>query len=331
MQAGGPFAATNNCGNSLGGHLSCSIVVTFGPVSEGLSTGTLTVSDAQRTQVVALSGQGALSSTASVSPISLDFGPYALNGSPPVQVVTLNNPGTVPLTGLTPSISGADFSIASSTCGSTLAAASSCLLSILFTPSATGSREGVLSLTGAAAEPISVDLSGAGEDFALAVSGASTAVITSGQTATYSILATPLGTSAGTLTLACTGAPANAICSTSPSTISLSGGTAGEITVRVQTGVAATTTLLRRLPGIPWAAGAAFALMLPVCFFGGSRRRGLLLVPAAVLLLGSSIACGVHSSGVGTSGQTTGGAYTLTITASFPGAQRTTSVQLTVQ
>jgi hypothetical protein len=57
---------------------------------------------------------------------------------------------------------------------------------------------------------------------------------------------------------------------------------------------------------------------------------------AALLLLGSSIACGVHSSGADAGGktapgQTAGGTYTLTVTASFPGAQRKTTVQLTVQ
>jgi hypothetical protein len=337
VQAAGPFAASNNCGNSLGGHLSCAIAVTFTPSSEGPSTGTLTVQDAQRTQVVSLSGQGAFSSIASAAPTSLDFGPYVLNGTAPAQVVTLNNPGTVPLINLKPSTSGEDFSIAGTTCGSTLAAASSCQLSILFTPSTTGTREGVLSVTSSAASaPISVNMSGAGEDYTLAIRGASSAVITSGQTATYSVLATPVGTSAGTLTIACTGAPANSLCTASPSTLSLAAGATGNITVSVQTGTTVTATLLHRLPDGRWAAGAAFALLLPVWFLGGSRRRGLLLMLAALLLLGSSIACGVHSSGADAGGktapgQTAGGTYTLTVTASFPGAQRKTTVQLTVQ
>jgi hypothetical protein len=340
VQAAGPFAASNNCGNTLGGHLSCEIAVTFMPASAGPASGTLTVTDSIRTQIVALSGQGAFPPNASASPASLDFGPYAVNGTTPAQVVTLSNQGTLPLTDLVPSISGNDFTIAGSSCGSSLAPASTCQISILFKPSATGTREGVLTVTSSAqATPLSVNLSGAGEDFSLTVNGSSSAVITSGQTATYSLTATPVGTSAGTLTIACSGAPANSVCTPNPSNLTIAENVNGGITLSVQTAVGSSAAAhTQRRSGLRgWGAELAFALLLPVCFLRKGQSGRFLLLCFTVALLGSSIACGVHSSGAGGSGgktgpgQTAGGTYTLTVTASFPGAQRQATVQLTVQ
>ena len=345
VQAAGPFTASNNCGNTLGGRLSCAIAVTFTPQSAGASNGTLTVTDSIRTQTVALSGQGTLSSVASATPTNLDFGPYVLNGTAPAQVVTLNNPGSTALTDLAPSIVGGDFTIGSSSCGSTLAAGSSCTLNILFTPSATGTRQGVLTVTSSAlATPLSVNLGGSGEDFTLSVSGSSSAVITSGQTANFSVIVTPVGSSAGTLTIACTGAPANSDCTTNPSTLNVPAGVTGDILVSLQTGADSNAMLapshrlpLDRLPNKGWAAAAVFALLMPVWLLRGSGRRRYLLMLSAVVLLGSSIACGVHASGAGAGGgntlpgQTASGTYTLTITGSFPGAQRQATVQVVVQ
>jgi hypothetical protein len=342
VQAAGPFAASNNCGNTLGGHLSCQIAVTFDPTSAGPVSGELTVADSIRTQLVALSGQGAFPPNASASPASLDFGPYAVNAATPPQVVTLSNQGTLTLTDLSPSISGNDFAITGSTCGSSLAPLSTCQISVVFKPSTIGVREGVLAVTSSAeATPLSVSLNGSGEDFTLTVSGQTSAVITSGQTATYSLIAAGVGQSAGSLTIACTGAPADSVCTPNPSTLALGAGLSGAITLSVQTAVAAGAQARRlRRPGLPgqdgWAAGAVLAMLVPACFVRREQRRRLLLLMVAVALLGSSIACGVHASGTNAAGatppgQTPGGTYTLTVTASFPGAQRTASVQLTVQ
>jgi hypothetical protein len=340
VQAAGPFAVSNNCGASLGGHLSCQIAVTFTPVDAGPASGTLTVADSIRTQLVALSGQGAYPPNASASPASLDFGAYAVGAMTPVQVVTLSNQGTLPLASVSASVTGSDFTITGSTCGSSLPAASTCQISIAFEPSTTGTREGVLSVTSSAAgAPLSVNLSGAGEDFGLTVSGAGTSVITSGQTATYGLVVTPVGNSSGTLAITCAGAPKNATCTANPSTLTVEAGATGGITLSVQTGVSTSARLRpwgdRHGPG--WLAGVAVALLLPAGFLRGAQRRRFLLLVLAVGLLASPLACGVHSSGSGTSGgstgpgQTPGGTYTLTVTAAYPGATKQATVQLVVQ
>ena len=113
----------------------------------------------------------------------------------------------------------------------------------------------------------------------------------------------------------------------------------GGSSLSVQTAVAgsAAATPLLRFRRSGWGAGIAFALLFPVCFLRRGQRGRFLLLLAAVALLGSSIACGVHSSGADggdgktAPGQTPSGTYTLTVTASFPGAQRQATVQLTVQ
>jgi hypothetical protein len=340
VEAAGPFAVSNNCGASLGGHLSCQIAVTFTPVDAGPASGTLTVADSIRTQLVALSGQGAYPPNASASPASLDFGSYAVGATAPAQVVTLSNQGTLPLTSVSAAVTGNDFTISGSTCGSSLPAASICQISIAFEPSTPGTREGVLSVTSSAAgAPLSVNLNGAGEDFALAVSGAGTAVITSGQTATYGLVVTPVGNSSGTLAITCAGAPANATCTANPSTLTVEAGVTGGITLSVQTAVS-TSAQLRPRDGQRergWLAGLAVALLLPVGLLRGAGRRRFLLVLLAGGLLASPLGCGVHASGSGSSGgstgpgQTPGGTYTLTVTAAYPGATKQVAVQLVVQ
>ncbi len=54
----GDFTAVNSCGNSLAGHASCAISVSFIPKNVGAETGLLTVTDEFRKQTVTLNGTG---------------------------------------------------------------------------------------------------------------------------------------------------------------------------------------------------------------------------------------------------------------------------------
>ena len=76
--------------------------------------------------------------------------------------VILGNTGTAALAISSIAASG-DFAVSSHTCGNSLAAGSSCTISITFTPTALGIRSGVLTVTSnAVSSPNSVSLSGAG-------------------------------------------------------------------------------------------------------------------------------------------------------------------------
>ncbi len=158
----GNFSETNTCGTSLAASSSCTISVTFTPTATGSRTGSLTVTDNANpsAQAASLSGTGT-APAASLSPTSLTFSPQALGTSSSSQSVTLSNPGsaTLAISGITAS---GDFS-ETNTCGSGLAANSSCTISVTFAPAATGSRTGSLTVTDSAnPSPQTVSLSGTG-------------------------------------------------------------------------------------------------------------------------------------------------------------------------
>jgi hypothetical protein len=141
----GDFAQSNNCGASLGVGASCTIDVTFAPTAIGKRIATLNVSDdgAGSPQTVALAGIGTV---VSLSPSSLNFGDEPVGVTSTAQDVILSNTGTISLTISSISLMGAnpgDYS-QTNTCGSSLAAGSSCTIHVTFTPKVTGKRPAVL-------------------------------------------------------------------------------------------------------------------------------------------------------------------------------------------
>lgn len=108
---------------------------------------------------------------AQLSATSLGFGTVLVNGSSAAQTVTLANAGTAALTYAVPTVSG-PFAITANTCtGGSLAApvppaASSCTVTVVFKPIATGAATGTLSFgatnDAAAANPLVVSLGGTG-------------------------------------------------------------------------------------------------------------------------------------------------------------------------
>ena len=347
VTATGPFIAANNCGTMLGGGLSCSIAVSFAPIGAGAETGILTIVDAARTQTVSLAGQGVLPPQAVATPISLSYGGYAVGITSPAQLVTMTNNGKTALTNFSAAVGTTNFQVASNTCGGTIAAGASCTLGVTFTAPLPGNFNDQLTLSSPSLNgDLTVALSGSGEDFQLSISGSSSDLVTNGQTASYQVVVTPVGSTAGTLTLTCTGAPANSSCTANPTAVTLSGGATGSVTVTIATGLTKTTGAARApgLPGtgerrgVPWRAGAALALLLPCLVLRGGARRSWLVLLVAVALVVAPTACGVHASGgssstsgSASSGTTPPGKYSITITGSFPGAQRTQVVTLTVE
>ncbi len=102
-------------------------------------------------------------SAPSVAPSSLSFGNQQLKTTSAPQSVTVNNPTTGTLGFNAPTVAG-DFAIANDGCGASLAASSSCVIQVQFTPTATGTRTGALTITDSpdAGSPHTVNLSGTG-------------------------------------------------------------------------------------------------------------------------------------------------------------------------
>ncbi|HEU5334301.1 MAG TPA: choice-of-anchor D domain-containing protein [Actinocrinis sp.] len=97
----------------------------------------------------------------SANPSALSFGNQTVGAASGAQSVTVSNTGTAAATLSSISVTG-DYA-QTHTCGSTLAAGASCTVSVTFTPTATGSRTGSLSIaSNAPGSPALVSLAGTG-------------------------------------------------------------------------------------------------------------------------------------------------------------------------
>jgi kumamolisin len=162
----GDFAqatSTKPCGSTLAVGKSCIIKVTFTPTQLGARTGTLTLTDnaSNSPQTVALSGTG--TAQAKLTPVSATFTAEKVGVSSPAKVFTLTNEQTVALTSIAISTTG-DFAVSTTTCGTNLAAKTACTISVVFTPTATGTRTGTLSVADSAVgSPQTSSLKGTGK------------------------------------------------------------------------------------------------------------------------------------------------------------------------
>ena len=132
------------------------------------------------------------STTISLDPTSLTFKSQSTGTTAPPQAVTLTNTGQAVLT-----INGigatGDFS-QSNTCGSSLPAGASCVITVTFTPTTSGSRTGTLSITDSASgSPQHISLTGTGTSSNGATPAGSFAVSINGVSGTF--------VSTGTVTL----------------------------------------------------------------------------------------------------------------------------------
>ena len=102
---------------------------------------------------------------AGLSPTTLGFGNQTINTTSAPQTVVLSNTGNAPLTITSITITGTNASSFAQTnkCGGSVAAGSSCSISVMFAPSATGAAAAMLSVAdNAAGTPQTASLTGTG-------------------------------------------------------------------------------------------------------------------------------------------------------------------------
>jgi hypothetical protein len=138
--ASAPFAETTTCGSSLAAGTSCAYAVDFAPTSFGAATGTLQIVTSVGTQSVSLTGTGQGTSLAA-NPTSLNFGNIAVGGTGS-QSFTLSNTGNQNTSSLT--ITPPAGVSESDNCSGKLAAGSSCVATVTWTPSSATSLSGTL-------------------------------------------------------------------------------------------------------------------------------------------------------------------------------------------
>jgi len=168
VSVSGAFQTSNNCGTQLTGPAACTISVIFAPTQSGSQSGTLTVSDALRTQTVALTGTGVTAAAFGVNPSSLSFSTQQPGVPSAPQTVTVTNTGGAAMANVGFQITGpaaASYSIGITTCGTTLNGGGSCTVQVIFTPPATGATAATLTISSSTlgVTPASVSLNGSGQ------------------------------------------------------------------------------------------------------------------------------------------------------------------------
>lgn len=247
------FTETDDCITPVnGGVISpsggfCTMYVAFTPNSTGDVSTEITITDNAGAvpgsqQTITLSGSGITAATSAVvSPTSLSFSSQSVSTVSPPQNVTLTNTGTQTLNITKIATSTADFAYTSPSClalQNSLAVNQSCTISVTFSPAATGTRTGTLSISDTATgSPQVVTLTGIGAaQFTLSNPSSSICtqncsasqtvnpvIIGSTQT-TFVIEAngpTGAGAFGGSISLACS---AGTTCAFNPTTISANGG-----------------------------------------------------------------------------------------------------------
>jgi Pro-kumamolisin, activation domain/Abnormal spindle-like microcephaly-assoc'd, ASPM-SPD-2-Hydin len=165
------FIKTTTCGATVAAGASCTISVSFKPVAAGALTASLTIADnaAGSPQSVSMSGTAtAVVPVVLLTPKTLTFLTTTVGSASVVKVVTLKNTGKGVL-GITSGgikITGAEATsfTKTTTCGTTVAPAASCTISITFRPKAAGAATASLTVTdNAATSPQAVSLKGTGK------------------------------------------------------------------------------------------------------------------------------------------------------------------------
>ena len=342
----GDFSETDTCSTAVAPGQKCDVNVVFTPTATGSRTGSLslTVGGNVGSETIPLSGTGTAAALG-IAPTSLSFGTQSVGTTSLGQQVTLTNTGTGPLT--IASIQTTSQFNATNTCGSPITPAGSCTVQVTFTPTASGSQNGTLTITdNAPNSPQQVALAG-NQPATFSMSPASgssmSATVNAGQTANYSLGLAGANGFSGTVNLTCTGAPTGAACSVNPNTATINGSSAVPVAVNVLT-TAASVALpsvwnLHRSPFSDLHLLGTSVLVFGLFSCYGLARRQLSSwkrVPAlSVLLLISVIvvSCGggnTSSSQPPSQPATPSGQYVLTVTGTSGSVTQTVKLNLSV-
>jgi RHS repeat-associated protein len=272
----------------------------------------------------------ALAPIASLTPSTLSFTAISGVTSAP-QTATLSNTGNAPLTisGITLGGTNPGDFAQSNTCGTSLAAGSSCTISVTFTPGSASSFTATLSVADdASGSPQTTTLSGTGTvapSYTVTATPASQTV-KAASAATYTVnVAAQNGTFASAVTLTASGLPTGATASFSPASVT-PGNTSAASTLTIQTSTTKAAAG-KESPVWPLAAPALAAIGL---FFVPSRRRRRWLAMALLICASLSTLAFVSGCG-GSSSSSNPQSYTITITGTSGSVHQSTSVQLTVE
>jgi hypothetical protein len=278
----------------------------------------------------------------SVLPGNLAFASQVAGTTSAAQIVTIKNPGNS-VVDLLIALSGDEDYVPNDTCIGSMAAGSSCTISMTFRPANTGSSNGMLTITDVDnGYSQSVALTGSGKqqssassNIALSSSVASLQVTTAGGAVTSDVYITPQNDFQGPVNLQCKvvvgsqeGSTASPVCSLSTSQVTISHGdqSSSELSVSIQTaGAISESGPLSSKRSMSLAALAAVGLFT----LGQGRKR--IYAGLSLLLVMGMIGCGGVPNTQTATSLTSSSSYNVMVTATS-GAQSTSiSIPLEVQ
>jgi len=330
VAAAAPFAAGGNCtGAALQPGAICTLQIAFTPTAMGAATGTVSIANTAGAVPLGLTvtGSGVMSQLVAGA-TALDFGSVSV-GTSGNHALTLTNLGTGTVSGITLTMTG-DYSVSQPCAANALNSGAGCTVQISFTPTATGSRTGTLTVTSSdPTSPIVIALVGVGTatgGFTL-TGAANSQTVFSGQPAVYTMTVTPTNGFTGTVAMGCVAASAapNASCSLSAATASLaSGAVSFKVTIN-------TVTEQARLNRNGRAGVAICCLLLPSVFLLRCRTAvAMMLICLAVAVPLIGCGSGTHLNVL----TTPAGTYPFQVTATSVGGvamTQTVNLTLTVQ
>ncbi len=339
------FSETDTCvGTPVANGGTCTINVVFTPSTTAPESATMGVtSSPSTTATVALSGVGTGgTTTVTVSPLTLTFPNTPINTGSAAMNVTLTNTGTVAL-----SVSGVTFSgtnasdYTQSNACTNIAAGSTCMIAVIFTPHQSGASTASMSIADNAADsPQAVALAGTGTDFSAPTLSPATLTLTAGSSGMFTATVVPTTGFVGAVTFTCTGVPTLSTCTSGTPVVNPDGSTTATLSI--------TTTARGFAPpmgpqdrptgGLPGAvlpamltlllAGAAYGMKRKAMPALASNRVRTLGLIAALALFGGMAAC--SSSSTSNNG-TPAGTYPLMVTATSGNVSHSSTFTLIVQ
>jgi 6-phosphogluconolactonase (cycloisomerase 2 family) len=317
----GDFQLSNACSGAYPAGATCNIVVTFSPLGAGQRSATITINDdaPDSPQSAQLTGTGAApppgTPIVKLTPTSISFGTVTQGAAVGAQIVTLTSSGTAPLHIASVALGGtnsSDFSVTNNCTAAAYAVGATCTIGVSISPVAIGQRAALITIgDDAPSSPQTIALSATvNPAFAIspAAAGSTSVTVTAGQTAAFNLVLTPGPGFAGSASFACSGAPAQAIC-TAPN-VQFAGGTPISYVVSVATTKSTVIVVPLQLPPFTWLR----VLSLVACcwvlamFLYGSRlgalnfmaglTRAAAVTVLAALCLFESAGCGGGAAGV---------------------------------
>ncbi len=161
VSASGDYTAKSTCSKPLQPSAKCLITVTFDPTTTGPRYGWLTTVSTDPASPITQRLIGKMATAVGFSAESLTFPPQKVHSSSAPLTITLTNAGSSTLN-FGPLKAGGQFT-QTNTCKGGVAAKSSCLIDVTFTPTKTGSITGTLTVVDSDANsPQTITLSGTG-------------------------------------------------------------------------------------------------------------------------------------------------------------------------